>query len=265
MIEVEEGGLGALEEDVLSGVEGVVDDVDRVGDVGLEAGQGLGQHLVGQLVGIDGEPVEDLGEHLVGVAQRAVQLLAEDVLVEEILHPDAEPHRLVGVGRADAALGRAELRLAEMTLVKGVELLVVREDQVGVARHLEAGAVDAPPLQHLLLLEKHERVDDHAVADDRHDVVVEHPARDELDRELLTVDDDGVSRVVAALIADDHRHFLGEEVGELALPLVSPLRSDDDRCWHVGQAYRRRTAHSTEMISSPSCWVSTRTLPPSIS
>ena len=76
-------------------------------------------------------------------------------------------------------------------------------------------------------------VDDHAVADHRRDVVVEHAARDQLEGERLAVDDDGVPGVVAALVAHDHRHLFGEEVGELALALVTPLGSDDDGGGHV--------------------------------
>src|SRR3712207_8920396 len=53
-------------------------------------------------------------------------------------------------------------------------------------------AVDALALEHVDLGQQHGRVDDHAVADDRRDVVVEHTARDELQGEALTVDDDGV-------------------------------------------------------------------------
>ena len=39
MIEVEEGGLRALEQHVLAGLERLVDEVDRVGDVGLQPGR----------------------------------------------------------------------------------------------------------------------------------------------------------------------------------------------------------------------------------
>ncbi|CAB4632865.1 unannotated protein [freshwater metagenome] len=37
---------------------------------------------------------------------------------------------------------------------------------------------------------------------------------------------------MTALIADDKMLIAGEQVGELALPLVTPLGSDDDGCWH---------------------------------
>jgi hypothetical protein len=54
----------------------------------------------------------------------------------------------------------------------------------------------------------------------------------ELQLEHLAVDDDGVPGVVAALIADAHRGFLGEEVGEAALALVAPLHADDHCARH---------------------------------
>ena len=82
------------------------------------------------------------------------------------------------------------------------------------------------------LVEQHRRLDHDAVADDRHHVVVEHARRQELEGEGLTVDDDGVTGVVAALVADHHGHLLGQQVGELALALVSPLGADDDGCRH---------------------------------
>ena len=40
--------------------------------------------------------------------------------------------------------------------------------------------------------------------------------------EGLAVDDDAVARVVATLVAHDHVHLFGEEVGELPLALVTP-------------------------------------------
>ena len=86
------------------------------------------------------------------------------------------------------------------------------------------------------LVEQHRRLDHDTVADDRHHVVVEHPRRQELEGEGLTVHDDRVAGVVAALVADDHGHLLGQQIGQLPLALVSPLRADDDGCRHWGSS-----------------------------
>ena len=86
-------------------------------------------------------------------------------------------------------------------------------------------------LERVDLVEQDPGVDDDAVADHRGHRGVEHPRGHELQREGLAVDDDAVPRVVAALVADDDVHLLGEEVGELALALVTPLGADHDGCW----------------------------------
>ncbi len=119
-----------------------------------------------------------------------------------------------------------------MALMESVELLVVRHDQVRVAGDLEAAAIDAFGLEHVHFGDQHTGIDDHSIADHRRDVVVEDAAGDELQGERLTVDDERVTRIVATLVADDHLHFLGDEVGELPLSLVSPLSTDDDGRGH---------------------------------
>ena len=233
VVEVEEGGLGALEQHVLAELERLVGEVDRVGHVGLDPRRQLAEVEVGDLVDRRRQLVVDLGEQLGLVLEHQLELLAEDLGVVHVLHAQADPGGLVGVGRTDAALGGAQLVLAEVALGHPVHQLVVRQDQVGAGGDLEPGAALAPPLEHVDLVEQHLGIDDHAVADHRRDVVVEDARGDELQGEGLAVDDERVPRVVPALVADDQVHLLGEEVGELALALVAPLGSDHDGRRHV--------------------------------
>ena len=207
--------------------------VDGVGDHRLDARRELTQVVVGDVVRTQREAVVHLGEDEVLLLQDDVELLAEDLRIEQVLHAQTHPRRLVRIGRADSPLRRAQPGLAQVALGDPVELLVVRHDQVGVAAHPQAAAVDATRGQHVDLVEQHRRVDHDAVADDRRDERVEDTARDELEGERLTVDDDGVPGVVAALVADDHRHLLGQEVGELTLALVAPLGADDHGSGHA--------------------------------
>ena len=231
MVEVEEGGLRALEEHALTVVERVVEDVHGVVDHRLEPRRHR-EVLLRHLLEVEGQAVVDLREHRVLLAQREVELLAEDLGVEQVLHAQADAQRLVGVGGADAALGGAQLVLAQAALGDAVELLVVRHDQVRVARELHARHVDALGREHVELGDQHRGVDHHAVADDRRDVRVEHAARHELEREDVVADHDAVARVVAALVADDVVGLLGEVVGEPTLALVTPLGADDHRAAH---------------------------------
>ena len=53
------------------------------------------------------------------------------------------------------------------------------------------------------------------------------------DLERLAADDDRVPGVRPALVAADHIRALREQVDDLALALVAPLRADDDGRRHV--------------------------------
>ena len=105
--------------------------VHGVGDEGLEAWHQPEVPLA-DLVGVERQAVVHLGEDAVLLAQHELELLAEDLGVEQVLHPQPHPERLVGVGGPDPALGGPELVLAQVALGHTVELLVVRHDQVRV-------------------------------------------------------------------------------------------------------------------------------------
>ena len=234
MVEVEERRLRALEQHVLSRLERVVHEADGVRDEGRDPGRQLVEVARGDVLRRQRQPVVDLREDRVLLLEHDVELLAEDLRIEQVLHAETRAQRLVRVRRTDAALRRAELVLSQPTLGERVELLVVREDQMRVAAHEQPAAVDALLSEPVELREQHRGVDHDAVADDRRDVVVEDAARHQLQSERLTADDDRVPGVVPALVADDDLHLLGDEVGELALALVAPLRADHDRCGHPG-------------------------------
>ena len=231
MIEVEQHALRALEHHVLAVVERSVEQRRRVDDVRLDA---IGERhvLLDDAVGVERQPVVDLREDQVLLAEHDLELLAEDLLVEQVLDAQPDARRLVAVGRTDAALRRAERVLAEEPLRDLLELEVVGHDHVRVAAHDEARDVD-PGLAHLVhLLHQVARIDDHAVGDHRRDVGVEDARGDQLQLQQSTLGDHRVARVVAALVADHVVHAIGEVVDRLALALVSPLGAEHDRGRH---------------------------------
>jgi hypothetical protein len=109
VVDVEQRRLAALEQDRLAPVEGLVEQQRGVGDHRADAVDER-QQLLDDRVDLDGLAVVDLDQHLVLHVEGALDLLAQDPLVEQVLHADAEPVHLVGVRRADAAAGRADLR-----------------------------------------------------------------------------------------------------------------------------------------------------------
>ena len=160
----------------------------------------------------------------------------------EIRHPDAAPAVLVLVGRADAAAGRADLLAL---LARGIEQLVVAEAPGERGRRRRCGRscrcprlassssspkkVSGSSTTPLPTMQVTPRVQD--------------ARRNLAQDEVRVADDDGMAGVRAALVAHDQVGPLGEDVDELALALVPPLRPDDH---HAGGL-------RVEHVGSPAC------------
>ena len=141
--------------------------------------------LLGHRVQVELRVLRERPQHQLLGLERRVDLLAQDLLVEQVLHPDPEPGGLVGVAGPDPAPGGADLEHAEARLARLVEQLVVRHDQVRVGGDPQAADVDPAAAQLADLLGQHARVHDHAVADRADLARVEDPGRDQVELEDL--------------------------------------------------------------------------------
>jgi hypothetical protein len=250
VVEVEQGGLGALEDHRLVAVERFPAEPRRVGDVRLQAVPvadvllghrvqvearvgGVADRLPGGLAVALSRLLAQLAalhrefaQRLLLAGQRRADLRPQDLLVEQVLDADPEPQGLVGVAGADAAARGAQRELAQLQLSGRVEQHVVGHDQVGIGGDLQVADIDPAPTQPVDLAEQDARVEHHPVADCAGLLGIEDPRGDQVELELLAVADDRVPGVVAALKAHDHLGALGKQVGDLALALVAPLRAD---------------------------------------
>src|SRR5690606_39083512 len=157
---------------------------------------------------------------------------AQDLLVEQVPHADADAVDLVGVRRADPAARRADAPLAEEPLRDLVDRAVVGRDDVRAARHEQARHVDAALDQRVELLEQHLDVDDDTVGDDRHHAGRQDAGRQQVQRILLVTDDDRVPRVVATVELHHVVDAGAQEVRRLSLALIAPLGTDEHHAWH---------------------------------
>ena len=89
--------------------------------------------------------------------------------------------------------------------------------------------------------DQHGGVDD-ATCADRARLALDDPRRDRADLVDLVADDDRVPGVRPTLVAADEVGLSGEQVDDLALALVAPLRADDHSRRHVPQCCRRRSS-----------------------
>ncbi len=171
--------------------------------------------------------VERLGlvdalEPQVLLRERDLDLLAQNLRVEQVLHADADARGLIRVRRADAASRRADLQLAEPPLGRLVDRDVPRHDQVRVPGEAEPAAVAVE----VELRDEDLRVDD-AAGSENGRFAGEDSRRKLSDLVRVAAEDDRVPGVRAALVTADDVRLLGEQVDDLALALVAPLRPDD--------------------------------------
>ena len=239
MVDVEHRRLAALEHDDLTGIQRVVQQQRRVAHHAAQA-VGVREQVVDDLVDGDRAAVEDLHQQVVLLIERPLDLLAQDVLVEQILQADADPVDLVGVGRSDPAAGRADHALAEEALGHLVERAVVLRDDVRVRADLQAARVEPARVERLELREQHLEVDHDTVADHGGHTRRQDAGGQQVQRVLLVADHDSVAGVVAAVELDDDIGALTEQVCGLALALIAPLDSDDHDGGHIHSSGRIR-------------------------
>ena len=231
VVEVEKRALGALEEHPPPLAQRAVDEEGRVRDV---RSQTLRIPLVPRrhLLERDRVALVDALEPDVLLGERHLDLLAQDLRVEQVLHADAQPRSLVRVRRADArsASSRSAARPSRRSLAwsmatcQGMIRCALPETSTrSVSRPRPsssssssistAGSMTQPAPITLVL-----------PGDDA--------GRDLPDLVRLAAGDDRVARVRPALVAADDVRLLREQVDDLALALVSPLRADDHRGRH---------------------------------
>jgi hypothetical protein len=235
VVDVEHRSLRALEEHPAVVAQGLIDQERGVGD---ERPQPLGirELLLGHRSGIQPRQLVELLEDLVLRLERDLQLAHQDLGVEQILHADTHPGRLVLVAGPDAPARRADREPAQAHLGRPVQHHVVRHDQVRVAPDAQAAEGDAPLLERVELEAEGPGVDHRAVADHAEGVRVEDPGGNEVQLVDLIPGDDRVPGVVPPLVAHDDVAALGEEVHHLPLALVAPLGAHHDRGAHYSRA-----------------------------
>lgn len=231
MVDVEECGVGALEEDALVVSQELVEEVCGVGDVGAEAFCD-GLERIEDGVGVVGRDVRV--ECVEGVVESAgvFESLAERVGAQEITGADgAGAVCLFGVGGSDAALGGADgasgVVLGEELFAERILRLVVGEDEVCAIREDESGGVDVLLIERVEFLDERKGIDDESVGDDGEDTGMEDAGGKEVECEAFSCELDGVPGIGAAVVSDDGVVVGREKVDDLALALVAPLEADN--------------------------------------
>ena len=165
------------------------------------------------------------------------------LLVEQVVHTDAHAVDLVGVGRADATAGGADLLLAGEAFGDLVDRAVVRRDDMRGFAHEQTRAIDAAAFEPIDLLEQHFGIHHNAIADDRRGARADDAGRQQVQRIRFVAHHHRVACVVAAVEPGNIIHLGANQIGGFAFAFVAPLGADQYDSGHVrssGSPYSRR-------------------------
>ena len=155
-------------------------------------------------------------------------VLLERLRIVEIADADAAARDLVLVGRADAARGRADLALAAPRLRQQVELAVIRQDQVRLVADRAAGRRRRCRACVSSSISANSACGSTTTPLPMTQVTPGCRMPDGIRRRtnFVPFDVHGVAGVVSALIARDDREMRRQQIDDLALAFVAPLRAE---------------------------------------
>ena len=232
MVNVQHRCLAALHEDVLTSRKSLVEFQLSINNHGSQT-VAVAQEVLHDLLWVNCLAVVHLHQHLVLDVQRRLNLLAQDGLIEDVLHADANTGDLVRVSRTDAAARGANGALAQETLLHAVQSLVVRRHKMSVRGDTQARGIRTACLKAVDLIKEGLEIDNHAIAQHRNCVLRENAGGKKLELILLAANYNSMASVVAAIRLDYVVNLATEDIGGLTFTFVAPLSANDDDCCHV--------------------------------
>ena len=169
MIHIKHGGLATLHQHMLALVKSLIQLKFALDDHRAQPVR-IAQEILHNLLGDNCLAVVHLHQNLVFHVQSGLDLLAQNRLIENVLHANTHTRHFVRIGRANAAACCADGALTQKTLLHPVQHLVIRRDNMGVGRNTQAGRIRTTGLQAVDLIEQRFQVDHHAIAQHWHRV-----------------------------------------------------------------------------------------------
>lgn len=234
MIQVEQGSLGALEQDVLAAACRLVNLPGAVHHVGSES-SAVGQVFADDRFSIERLHAVDGLEKLVLLIERSFETVTQTRFIKKIDHPDATALGFIRVGGADASTCGANAPIASLLFHRLVEQTVVRHGHVGRGGEFQPGNVDAVFDQHVEFAKHHLGINDGSGADQTDSVGIKNSRWNQVQLQNLIVHHDGVAGIDPALITNHDISGTAQQIRDFSFPFVTPLRTDDD---NIGQRHR---------------------------
>ena len=166
--------------------------------------------------------IQVLQQHIL-LHQRDFQPLAQQLLVVQLADLNAHLRVFIRIERRNAAFGGAERTLAQALFLQLVKCNVIGHHHLAAVGNHQLGHRHAAGRERFQFAQQRLDVQRHARPDDVDHVLMENAGRQQMQRKFAVFIDDGVTRIRAALEADNHVAFFCKQVGHLALAFVAPV------------------------------------------
>ena len=149
---------------------------------------------------------------------------------EHVGHAQAAPGGFVGIGRANATAGGADIILAAGGFKGFIQRLMGGGDEMGGIRDAQAlrGSGDARLTKHVHFFKQGARVDHHAIAQHSRYLRVDDTRREQVQFKNVRPHRNSVTGIIAAVIAGADVCMGCEPVDNTAFSLVPPLCTNND-------------------------------------
>src|SRR5690554_1613671 len=222
-VDIQQGALGALEQDVLTTLAEIVQDIGDIGCHGADFFRHLFQ-LGQRLVDVFGLFLEIVRQHKVVVVHDFTQLGLELRQVEEVRHPQTPAGDLVLIGGTDTPAGGTNLVVAPGFFTGLVDAhMSPQDDRAGQADFQAVANPDAVFLEPAYFPEQCLRRQNHSITDQALDIFAQDTGGDQVQSGFPAVDYQGMARIVPPLKPHNGRDLIGQQINDLALALITPL------------------------------------------
>ena len=129
--------------------------------------------------------------------------------------------------------------------------MVWQDDRAGLADTHSTARINATFRQHIEFFEQCAGRQHHTVTDQTADILTQDAGRDQMQDGLFTLDNQGVTSIVATLKAHHRVGLVGQQIDNLAFALIAPLGANDNYVLAHRKFSSRLEAREGRRPSSP--------------
>ena len=177
-------------------------------------------------IGIDGVAAVELLKLTILQLAKMNKPFPETIRIDEFGHPDTDPRSLVSIAGADASQGGADLSISTGALFRLIQRAVIGQHDMGAVTDENILFMIETHLQESVELgDEGAGVYNNSIADHAGRILLENSGGDQMEDVLLVLYLYGMPRVGSALVTNNDVCISRQNIYDLTLALISPLKS----------------------------------------